>query len=246
MNILIVDDEPLARGRLRALINELGIDPTIFEANNGREALTLAKIHSPEVILLDIRMPGLDGIKVAQELTALYPPPTIIFTTAYGDRALDAFEHQAVDYLLKPIRKDRLERALKRALALNQTSTVETSSLEASRSHISVMVRGQLKLIPVREIYYFLADQKFVMLYSTEGHFLISEPLKNLEQEFAGQFLRIHRRTLIAIARIVGLIKDKKGVCYVKLNGVEELLEISRRHLPIVRGILKDMRLTSL
>jgi len=246
MNILIVDDEPLARDRLRALISELGIEQTVIEAGNGRDAIAIARSYLPEVVLLDIRMPGMDGMQVAQLLSALQPTPAIIFTTAYGDRALEAFEHQAVDYLLKPVHKERLEQALKRAQILKQLNKNTLSDSEASRSHISVIVRGQLQLIPVNQIYYFSADQKFVMLYGTNGQYLINDTLKDLEKEFAGQFLRIHRSVLVAITKIESLNKDKKGYCYVKLRGLDAMLEVSRRHLPTVRKILKDMRTLSL
>lgn len=248
MDILIVDDEPLARDRLRALIGELGIKKTIAEAGNGRDAISMAHACHPEIVLLDIRMPGTNGMQVAQALSLLHPTPAIIFTTAYGDRALEAFEYKAVDYLLKPINKERLEHALKRAQLLKQQPNTATpfSVPDASRSHISVMVRGRLQLIPVNQIYYFIADQKFVMLHSASGQFLINDTLKDLEQEFAGQFLRIHRATLVAVTKIDSLNKDKKGQCYVKLRELNTTLEVSRRHLPTVRKILKDMRALSL
>lgn len=246
MNILIVDDEPLARERLRALLGELGIkEETIAEADNGRNAISIARACHPEVVLLDIRMPGTDGMQVAQALSLLHPTPSIIFTTAYGDRALEAFEYKAVDYLLKPINKEHLRHALKRAHLLKQSLAVSPVS-DASRSHISVTMRGQLQLIPVNQIYYFIADQKFVTFHSTNGQFLISDTLKDLEKEFAGQFLRIHRATLVAVTKIDSLNKDKNGHSYVKLRGLNTVLEVSRRHLPTVRKTLKDMRVLSL
>lgn len=243
MNILIVDDEALARDRLRALINELGIKQTITEASNGREALEVARSQQPEVILLDILMPDMNGMEVAKALSTIHPTPALIFTTAYGESALKAFEYQAVDYLLKPVGKERLENALKRAQALKQSPL---TLVKASRSHISVNVRGQIRLIPVDQIYYFLADQKLVTLYCSEGEFLINDTLKDLAQEFSGQFLRIHRGSLVAIAKVEGLHKDKKGHCYVKLKGLSERLEVSRRHLPVVRKIFRDMRVLNL
>ncbi len=244
MKILIVDDERLARERLRSLINELGIGEVIAEAPNGKEVLHMVRVYKPEVVLLDIRMPGIDGMQVAQELTHLPLPPLLIFTTAYSEHALDAFEKQAVDYLLKPIRKDRLERALKRAYTLiTQAAQVGTLPPPVARSHISVNVRGELRLIPVTQVYYFLAEQKYVVLYWPQGQVLLDETLKDLEKEFAGQFLRIHRRTLVSLGSVTRLVKDKTGRCYVHLKEVPERLEVSRRHLPEVRKTLRDMRI---
>jgi two-component system response regulator AlgR len=249
MKIIIVDDERLARDRLRALVNETGVGEVVGEAGNGRDALGVIHALHPDVVLLDIRMPGMDGMKVAQELKNITPTPIIIFTTAYGDHALEAFEHQAVDYLLKPIRKDRLEKALYRAKALlnpeaNSYGQAEGGKRPAARSHISVTIRGELRLIPVNQIYYFMADEKYVILYWTQGEVLIGETLKDLEQEFAGQFLRIHRSTLVSMVHITSLSKDSEGRSYIRLKGRTEMLEVSRRHLPEVRKILKDMRIS--
>ncbi len=241
MKILIVDDETLARERLQSLLNELGFSEKIYQARNGKEALNISKSLEPNIIFLDVRMPGMDGMETAKQLMSLYPCPAIIFTTAFEEHALDAFEYQAVDYLLKPIRKERLERAIKRANLVNQTDMTTESK---ARSHISVTIRGELRLIPVNQIYYFRADEKFVIARWEKGEVLIAEPLKTLEKEFCGQFLRIHRSRLVAVSRIIGLTKDGKEHFCVKLDGLpEELQEVSRRHLPMVRKMLKDMRL---
>jgi len=245
MKILIVDDEQLARERLRALVSELGLGEVIAEASNGREALSTARAYQPEVVLLDIRMPGLNGMQTAQQLSLLCPPPAIIFTTAYGEHALEAFEQQAVDYLMKPIRKERLEQALKRARSFidTQRSQVSPLSKPKARTHISAYIRGEIHLIPVKEIYYFYASQKYVALHWIQGEVLITESLKDLEQEFAGQFLRIHRSTLVAIVHIASLNKSSSGGSYIKLKEIAKPLEVSRRHLPTVKRVLKDMRI---
>lgn len=244
MKIMIVDDEPLARDRLRALVNELAIGKVIAEASNGREAVAMAQVHQVEVVLLDVRMPGMTGIEAARQLAVLYPTPILIFTTAYGEYALEAFEHQAVDYLLKPIRKERLEKALARAqLLLEKPATAVDVPKPAARTHISVYIRGELRLIPVNQIDYFLASQKYVTLHWRQGEILISEALKDLEREFAGQFLRIHRSALVATVRISSLLKQSNGRTYVKLKERDQLLEVSRRHLPKVKKVLKDMRI---
>jgi two-component system response regulator AlgR len=187
-------------------------------------------------------------MRVAEILSQLSMPPAIIFTTAYKDHALEAFEKQAVDYLLKPIRKARLEMALQRAdLFLKNRVKPSTLAQNAqARSHITINVRGELQLIPVKDIYYFSAEEKYVILHWKQGEVLLTDTLKALQQEFAGQFLRIHRSALVATIFIKGLIKDKQGHCYINLRDVDTSLEVSRRHLPNVRKILKDMRLPTI
>jgi two-component system response regulator AlgR len=246
MRIIIVDDEPLARDRLSALVNELGMGQIVAEAGNGREAITAARAHQPDVILLDVRMPGMNGMEVAEQLATLSPAPIVIFTTAYSEHALEAFERQAVDYLLKPIRKDRLEQALKRAYTIMHAQPLATSDLPrpAARTHISVYIRGEIRLIPVNQIYYFFATQKYVVLHWKQGEVLINETLKDLEEEFAGQFLRLHRNSLVAAVQIASLYKNGNGRTYVKLRELDKTLEVSRRHLPTVRTILRDMRIS--
>lgn len=246
MKIIIVDDEPLARARLSALVNELGMGQIVAEANNGREAISAARAHQPDVILLDIRMPGMNGMEVAEHLATLSPAPIIIFTTAYSEHALEAFERQAIDYLLKPIRKNRLEQALKHAYTILHAQPLATADLPrpAARTHISVYIRGEIRLIPVNQVYYFFATQKYVVLHWKQGEVLITETLKDLEAEFAGQFLRLHRNSLVATVQIASLYKTSNGRTYVKLREIDKTLEVSRRHLPTVRIILRDMRIS--
>ncbi|RKZ42863.1 MAG: DNA-binding response regulator [Gammaproteobacteria bacterium] len=246
MKILIADDEPLARERLQALINELGIGEVVAEAANGKDTLELVRVYEPDVLLLDIRMPGIDGMKVIQQLALIESTPAVIFCTAYSDHALEAFEHQALDYLLKPIRKERLEQALKRTYNLKQPQSAPISPSPRARTQISYYQRGELCLVPVNQIYYFYANDKYVMMCCKEEEVLISETLKDLEKEFAGQFLRIHRSTLVAITQITGLKKNAIGITkryYILLKEVEKPLEVSRRHLKTVKQLLKDMRL---
>jgi two-component system, LytTR family, response regulator AlgR len=242
MKILIVDDEPLARERLRALVNEMGMGEVVGEAGNGKEALLMVRAHEPQVVLLDTRMPGMDGIEAAQQLTSLDQPPVVIFTTAYSEHALEAFEHQAIDYLLKPISKERLEQALKRAYAFIQGQLKSPPATPAARTHISYFKRGELCLLPVNKVYYFFAHQKYIIVYWEGGEVLITEALKDLEQEFAGQFLRIHRSTLVALTQITSLSRENNRT-YLRLKDVSKPLEVSRRHVQKVKQILRDMRL---
>jgi len=237
VKILIADDEAPARTRLRRLVEEIDGHDIVGEAANGREALLLSDKTQPDVLLLDIRMPGMDGLEAARHVATLENPPAVIFTTAYGDHALEAFAAHALDYLLKPIRKERLAQALTHVRKLNRAQSAALSNVETAqaRSHICARVRGALQLVPVGEIVYFLADQKYVTVRYSEGSVLIEESLKALETEFAAAFTRIHRNALVAAAHIVGLERDDDGHVHVRLRGVTERLEVSRRHAAELR-----------
>lgn len=242
MKILIVDDEALARERLRGLVAELGGHEVVGEAANGKQALERAAALLPDTVLMDIRMPELDGLEAALHLALLDEPPAVIFTTAYGDHALAAFAAHATDYLLKPIRKEQLERALGKARRMNrvQLAVVRRDSGEArARRYISAQTRGTLQLIPVADIVYFKAGQKYVTLRTPEGEVLIEDALKTLGEEFGERFVRIHRNALVAAASITALEKDAAGLCLVRLRGIEERLEVSRRHVAELRRRLK-------
>ncbi|MFN2308991.1 MAG: LytR/AlgR family response regulator transcription factor [Gammaproteobacteria bacterium] len=238
MKVLLVDDEALARDRLRRLLAELPGWEVCGEAGDGRSALLrCAELH-PDVVLLDIRMPGMDGLEAARHLAGLPDPPAVIFTTAFGDHALEAFETRAVDYLLKPIRSERLAAALGSARRLTRAQAGQLDGAGARR-HLCVRVRGNLQLIPVADIRFFRADNKYVTLRTGEAEYLIEEPLKALEDEFAAEFVRIHRNALVAVGFIVGLEKDAEGQCRVALAGLDERLEVSRRHQAALRARLK-------
>jgi len=244
MNILIVDDEPLARQRLINLLKNMNGYEPCGEAANGNEALLLAQELKPDIILLDIRMPGMDGLEAAIHLNQMSKPPAIIFTTAYSDHALEAFETHAVDYLLKPIKEDRLEEALQAATRLTRPQLQELINPEDDnniRTHICVKVRGSLELIPLDDIRYFLADHKYVTLRTVDHEHLIEESLKSLEDEFNHLFTRIHRNALIADQYITGLEKNNDGHCVVVIKDIDDRLEISRRHLPHVRKKIKTL-----
>ena len=245
MKVLLVDDEVPARARLRAMLEEVGGYEVCGEAVNGQEALQLCATEQPDVLLLDIRMPGMDGLEAAQHLQLLQQPPAIIFTTAYNDYALQAFETHAVDYLLKPVRQERLQDALLHAQRLTQGQAASLRNVEVrsgERQRICANVRGSLQLIPVEEIRYFLADQKYVVVGTADAQLLIEETLKSLEQEFAGQFVRIHRNALVARRYIAGLAKGDDGHAQVSLAGVEQTLEVSRRHIADVRKLVKALQ----
>jgi len=242
MKILVVDDEPPARQRLAALVTELGLGEVVGEAGNGAQALLLAAEHLPDLLLLDIRMPGMDGLEVARHLADLHRPPAVIFTTAYDTHALAAFEAQAVDYLLKPIRRERLETAMGKAARLSraQVDGLRRAQPQA-RTHISATMHGGLRLIPVDHVRYFQADQKYVTVCSPEGRLLIEEPLKSLEAEFRDRFLRVHRNALVAVRHVEALERSAAGGYLVRLKGIAESLEVSKRLAGSVRKRLKSL-----
>lgn len=241
MKILIVDDEPLARTRLHDLLDDIGGHEVVGEAANGREALATISSLSPDVVLLDIRMPEINGIEVAMHLTRLESPPAVIFTTAYGDHALKAFDANAVDYLLKPIRSSRLEQALAKVHPPSHEQLQKASSEHGPRAHICAHHRGGLKLIPVEDVIYFKADSKYIAVHYKDGEVLIDEPLKGLEQEFQETFTRIHRSTLVANSHIESLRKNNDGQHQLILRNISEPFEVSRRQLPTVRKIISKL-----
>ncbi len=245
MKVLVVDDEVPARARLHAMLVDIHGYEVCGEAANGHEALQLCASEQPDVVLMDIRMPGMDGLEAARHLQQLQQPPAIIFTTAYNDYALQAFETHAVDYLLKPVRQERLLDALLHAqrLTLVQVAFMGTAEAQSGeRQRICANVRGSLQLIPVEDIRYFLADQKYVVVGTIDAQFLIEETLKSLEQEFSGRFVRIHRNALVARHYIDGLVKADDGHAQVMLDGVEQTLEVSRRHIADVRKLVKALQ----
>lgn len=244
MKILIVDDEKPARERLKDLVLDINSGHDLLEAGNGLEALRLAEKEQPDIVLLDIRMPVMDGLEAAHHMALLSPPPAVLFTTAYEEHALRAFDANAVDYLLKPIRAERLKTALERARVVRRAELDEIKtegSLAATRSHLSAVHQGELRLIPVREIRYLYADQKYVTVYWPDQEALIDESLKAMEEEFGDLFLRIHRNALVSVAHIEALEKDKEGNYEIALRDTPKKLAVSRRHNRAVREKLKEL-----
>lgn len=246
MKILIADDEKPARDRLRQLIDDDGRHEVVAEAANGEQAIALAGEHQPDVVLLDIRMPGVDGIETARHLNSLDTPPAVVFTTAYDEYAIDAFEARAIGYVLKPVRRERLQGALEHAARINGQLLRELGAeaqLRNRRKHVCTRERGQLRLIPVDDVRYFIADQKYVTVHHSGGSNLIDDSLKSLEEEFADDFVRIHRSVLVAVDQVDRLEKTTGGATRVILRcepgADDDTLTISRRHLAEVRRRLK-------
>lgn len=243
MKVLIVDDEKPARDRLARMVSELAEFKIVGQAKNGREAIDLAASSEADIVLMDIRMPGLDGLQAARHLAEIEHPPAVIFTTAYADHALEAFETHAVDYLLKPVKNVRLQKALAAArkptrAQVEQTSEV-LSSIEA-RVHICARVRGNLELVRIQDIYFFQADHKYVTVRHRDGEMLIEEPLIKLEKEFEGRFVRIHRNALVNPDFIAGM-RGQDDSQHLRFKELDETLEISRRHLSAIRKIIKNL-----
>lgn len=246
MKVLVVDDEAPARDRLRQILEDLENYEFAGEAGNGEQALALVAKHRPDIVLLDIRMPGLDGIETAHHLNAIDNPPAVVFTTAYDEYAVDAFEARAIGYVLKPVRRNRLSAALDQASRLAHATLGEVASqpgIDSKRQHVCTRSQDRLTLIPIDQIHFFRADQKYVAVHHRDGECLIDDSLKSLEAEFSEDFVRIHRGALVAVAQIETLERTGDGKSQIVLrersHGDEEELIISRRHVAEVRRRLK-------
>ena len=239
--VLVVDDEPLARARMIRMVAQVSGFTVCGEAANGTEALRQALELEPDLMLLDIRMPAPDGVQVAMRLgrELNQHAPAIIFCTAYDEYALPAFDASAVDYLLKPIKQERLEQALRKATRLSkaQLSNLEEGD-EPDEAQFPVRSHKGVSLVPISDIRCFVAEDKYVTLIHCGGEEVIDNSLKALEEEFAGQFLRVHRNALVARRHITGLEKDGEGRYRVSLRDCDARPEVSRRQLPELRRIL--------
>ena len=243
MRALIADDEPLARERLRKMLADVPGIQLVGEACDGREAVNLASQSGADIVLLDIAMPAMDGIEAARHMSGFETPPAVVFCTAYDEYALAAFDTGAVDYLVKPIRRERLAAALERARKFTGERFETVNSLLPSpqrRTHICARMRGNLKLVPVTEIVYFLAEDKYVVVHFDGGEVLIEESLKTLETEFGERFARIHRNCLVAVDRLAGLKRTPDGRMFADVRAGEPL-EVSRRNLPALRRRVKQL-----
>lgn len=242
MKILLVDDETLARDRLRRLLGEDESHDVVGEAANGMQAVQLCAELAPDLVLLDIRMPGMDGLETARHFLDLPEPPAVIFCTAYEEHAIQAFDLQAVGYLLKPVRKENLLNALAKSERLNRVQIAALQGQDENRrTHISARTHKGIELIPVQDVHYFQADQKYVTVRYGGGEVIVDETLRELEDEFGELFLRVHRNALVARTAVLGLAKDSDGHAQLKIKNVDEVIPVSRRHLPTIRKALKTL-----
>lgn len=242
LRTLIVDDEPLARLRLRTLLQEVA-DPAvevIGEAEDAGTALQRLQAGGCDLVLLDIRMPGRDGMQLAAALRALPQPPSVVFVTAHGSHALRAFELDAVDYLTKPVRRDRLQAALQRVVQRRWPTESQPAPL-ADEPMLMVHDRGRVRRIPVAEVLVLKAELKYVTLRTAQGSHLLDDSLTDLERRLGDGFIRIHRNALVAAHAVRELRRqatDGDEGWAVRLAGLDEWLPISRRQLPAVRAAL--------
>lgn len=252
LDILIVDDEALARQRLVRFVSDLGYE-VCAEAKNAQEALAQIQAHDPAIVLLDIEMPGETGLQVAQKIAQLERPPAVIFTTAYDQYALEAFSAFAAGYLLKPIKREKLQAALGQAQVINKAQLVGLSvepkplATEANRRtqcaplHITAHSHRGVDLIAVETIRCFIADSKYITVISTEAETLIDGTLKEFETQFTDTFARIHRNALVSIAHIQGLERALDGHYMVRLKDIDMRPVVSRRYVTKVKALLNSL-----
>ena len=243
LKVFIADDEEPARERLKTLLGDIAAQvPTsvVGEARHGVEAIERLPPSGAQVLLLDIHMPGMGGLEVARHLARLEQPPRIVFVTAHDRHAVEAFELSALDYLLKPVRAERLAAALRKA-AVPAQGRLEKAA-EAPREYLSVAERNRIVLVPVREILFLRAEQKYVTVRTRTQEHLVEDALVSLEREFASRFVRIHRNCLVARAAIRGFERapgeDEEPRWLIVLDGVDERLPVSRRQWPLLRDLV--------
>jgi two-component system response regulator AlgR len=232
MRVLIVDDEPPARERLRRLLADQGDVDIVGEAANGEQAVRLAGELHPDLVLLDVRMPGMNGLEAARHLALFDSPPAVVFTTAYDTYAVEAFEAQAIGYLLKPVRAEKLGAALKRAARLGSPKLEALAAGDpqrAARTHVAARLGDSVRLIPVQDIFYFAADQKYTTVRHRGGTDLIEDSLRALEEEFASQFVRVHRNALVGVNSLASIERDAEGQYRVVIRDIGERVDVSRR-----------------
>lgn len=256
LRLLLVDDEAPARERLKEVLSDLAeaLPSTVVgEAPNGPAALALLGQHAVDVVLVDIHMPQMSGIEFARHVLRLPDPPAIVFITAHDQHAVQAFEVNALDYLLKPVRAARLQAALERQRRQATPAQLEqaaTAAGQGARRFLSIMERGQILLVPLDEVLYFKAELKYVTVRTREREHVLEESLTRLEQEFGDLFVRVHRACLVARQHLRGcerIVETSKGEgpgWAVRLAGCEERLPVSRRQWPVLRALLAGRSLT--
>lgn len=239
LKVLVVDDEALARSRLRTLLGDCTAPAAVAaaEAADAVQAMKVLQRESFDAVLLDIRMPGVDGMALARAIAALPQPPAVVFITAHSEHAVQAFELEAVDYLTKPVRLERLQQALQKVERLGQST--RTPSVQETEEMLIIQDRGRTERVPLGEVLYFKAELKYITVRTVSRSYILDGSLSELEERYAARFMRIHRNALIARRAVRSLEKHfdpEEGEGWaVRLNGVDELLAVSRRQLSAVR-----------
>ncbi len=242
LQVLVVDDEQLARSRLRTLLGDCAMPAANVagEAANATQAMELLRRQPFDAVLLDIRMPGADGLALAQAMRMLQQPPAVIFVTAHAEHAVEAFELEAVDYLTKPVRLERLQVALQKV----ERSAIAARGVqpEVPPDMVVIQDRGRTERVPLPEVLYFKAELKYVTVRTAARSYILDASLSDLEDRYAAQFMRVHRNALVARDAVRALEKhddpEEGEVWAVRLNGIDELLAVSRRQLSAVREAL--------
>ena len=244
MDVLIVDDEALARDRLGRMIAKLEGYEVVAQVGNCKDALAAIRLKDPAVVLLDVRMPGDDGLACARQIAELEDPPAVVFCTAYDEYALDAFGTEAVGYLLKPVKLESLQQALDKSRKLNKAQLVSLPERQLKRdvrSHISAKTARGVELIALADVRCFFADHKYVTAHHGAGETLLDDTLKELEAEFGQNFVRVHRNALVSLRHIEGLARSSDGHYEVILEGAEQRPMVSRRHATKLRELLSHI-----
>ena len=242
LKLVIADDEPLARERLRLLLADETDVEVVAEAGDGQQVLDACAAQQPHAVLLDIAMPGIDGLETARRLARTTPPTAVVFCTAYDAHALSAFEAAAIDYLVKPVRPERLSAALDRVRTFFAGRPApQASSAAPRRTQLCARLRGSLRVIPLDEVRYLQAEEKYVVVHHVRGEDLIEESLKSLEDEFGDRFVRIHRNCLVARQELVELRRGSDGHVQAILRHGGPPLEVSRRCVPQLRQTLRHL-----
>jgi two-component system, LytTR family, response regulator AlgR len=242
LQVLVVDDESLARSRLKTLLGGCATPPATVagEAGNAAQAMELLRRLSFDAVLLDIHMPGADGLALAQALRSLPKPPAIVFVTAHAEHAVAAFELEAVDYLTKPVRLERLQSALQKVERL--ATARNTPQPEAPSEVLLIQDRGRTERVPLPEVLYFKAELKYITVRTAARSYILDASLSELEERHPGRFLRVHRNALVARRAVRALEKhydpEEGDGWALRLNGIDEVLAVSRRQLSAVREAL--------
>lgn len=245
LRALIVDDEPLARSRLRTLLGDCrNPEATVAgEAANAAQAGELLRQNDVDVVLLDIHMPGADGLTLARTLRALPRPPAVVFVTAHAEHAVQAFELDAVDYLTKPVRLERLQQALQKAE--RQAQVDKGPGADLAQDCLVIQERGRTERVPLSEVLYLKAELKYITVRTAAKSYILDGSLSELEEKYPAQFMRIHRNALVARRAVRALEKHydaEEGEGWaVRLNGIEEVLSVSRRQLSAVREAIANL-----
>ena len=239
LRVLLVDDEALARARLRVLLADCQSPAAavVAEAGDAAQAMVAIRQHALDVVLLDVRMPGISGVQLAQAIAGLPQPPAVVFVTAHAEHAVQAFEVEAVDYLTKPVRLERLQQALQKVERLANINAGLQPDLLGEV--LIIQDRGRTERVPLAEVLYLKAELKYITVRTARHSYILDGALNELEEKYAAHFMRVHRNALIARRAVRALVKhfdDEEGEGWaVRLSGIDELLAVSRRQLSAVR-----------